>query len=95
METNAHFYRGYEIYPLVYPHRPAQAGYAHNYDDGFDAAVRICQRGFDAALTHSRVFKLQMRTPFGTAGDARRASMQYAEQVIDACNGGQTVWEQQ
>ncbi|PQP09307.1 hypothetical protein C5615_34995 [Burkholderia cepacia] len=35
-----HVYRGFEIYPLIYPHVPAPNGCPHNYDAGFDAAVR-------------------------------------------------------
>jgi hypothetical protein len=95
METNVHLYRGFEIYPLVYSHHPGQDGRAHNYDDGFDAAVRICQRGTDTTLTRSRVFKLGAGTPFVTAGEARRASTQYAEQMIDACGADRTVWDSQ
>ncbi|WP_261538347.1 hypothetical protein [Burkholderia multivorans] len=78
-----HLYRGFEIYPLIYPHVPAQLGSAHNYDAGFDAAVKICQRGAGDMLTRSQTFRLAELSPFDTAGDARRASLRYAETMID------------
>ena len=40
-----HLYRGFEIYPLIYPHVSSQHGNPHNYENGFDAAVKICLRG--------------------------------------------------
>ena len=52
-----HVYRGFEIYPLIYPHAPALDGSPHNYDAGFDAAVKICLRG--DTLTHSQTFRLR------------------------------------
>lgn len=76
-----HIYRGFEIYPLIYPHAPALDGSPHNYDAGFDAAVKICLRG--DTLTHSQTFRLRDNDPFGSAGDARRASLRYAENIID------------
>ncbi|AJY12756.1 hypothetical protein K6W16_05140 [Burkholderia dolosa] len=78
-----HLYRGFEIYPLIYPHVPAINGSAHNYDAGFDAAVKICLRGTTDTVTQSQTFRLLDRAPFGTAGDARRASVRYAENIID------------
>ncbi|WGY70551.1 hypothetical protein KEC55_26350 [Burkholderia cepacia] len=80
-----HIYRGFEIYPLIYPHVPALNGSPHNYDAGFDAAVKICLRGTDDTLTRSQTFMLGERCPFDNAGDARRASLSYAENIID-CN---------
>lgn len=86
-----HTYRGFEIHPLIYPHLLAESGRSHNYEAGFDAAVRICLRGADATLTQSRTFKLVNNAPFQNAGDARRASLQYAENVIDEHGGDQRV----
>jgi hypothetical protein len=84
-----HLYRGFEIYPLIYPHFSAMAGRAHNYEAGFDAAVKICLRGTDTTLTRSQTFKLLGDSPFLNAGDARRASVRYAEGIIDHSNGEQ------
>ncbi|WP_179404377.1 hypothetical protein [Burkholderia guangdongensis] len=84
-----HLYRGFEIYPLIYPHVPAQNGSPHNYDAGFDAAVKICLRGTTDTLTQSQTFRLLECPPFGTAGDARRASLLYAENIIDDNRGKQ------
>ncbi|MFD1560186.1 hypothetical protein ACFSHT_31830 [Paraburkholderia silviterrae] len=83
-------YRGLEIYPLVYPHRPTEPGFGHNYDEGFDASVRI-QEGEAVQDPRSRVFGIAVARPFRSAGDARRASVAYAEHLIDTCLPGQTV----
>jgi len=95
MTTTFRLYRGFEIYPLVYPHRVAQAGVGHNYDEGFDASVRICEPGTATTDTRSRVFRVPGKRPFESAGDARRASAVYAEQLIDECGTSQTVWDRQ
>lgn len=78
-----HVYRGFEIYPLIYPHALAPNGSPHNYDAGFDAAVKICLRGTTDTLTQSQTFRLRDTSPFDNAGDARRASVRYAENIID------------
>jgi len=80
-------YRGFEIYPLIYPHFHAGAGRTHNYEAGFDAAVKVCRRGTDTTLTRSLTFKLVDGSPFASAGDARRASQRYAESIIDRNRG--------
>jgi hypothetical protein len=85
MTTSFHLYRGLEVYPLVYPHRATEPGYGHNYDEGFDAAVRIQEPQDSAGMSRGRVFKLAVGKPFQNAGDARRASTAYAEHLIDAC----------
>lgn len=82
-----HVYCGFEIYPLIYPHIPAQNGCPHNYDGGFDAAVKICMRGTADTLTRSQTYRLPGDAPFDTAGDARRASVRYAETIIDDNRG--------
>ncbi len=85
MTTAFRLYRGLEIYPLVYPHRATEPGCAHNYDEGFDAAVRIQQPASSQGKSRSRVFRLAESKPFQNAGDARRASTAYAERLIDTC----------
>ncbi|WP_233888547.1 hypothetical protein [Paraburkholderia flagellata] len=94
MSVAFRLYRGLEIYPLVYPHCPTEPGFGHNYDEGFDAAVRIqeCPEMQEpGGQLRSRVFGLAVRTPFMNAGDARRASVAYAEHLIDTCAPNQTV----
>ncbi|WP_250475367.1 hypothetical protein [Caballeronia sp. GAFFF1] len=93
MTVDFRLYRGLEIYPLVFPHRPAMAGRAHNYDDGFDAAVRIQDPSVPDGVTRSRVFRLDAREPFRNAGDARRASTAYAETMIDTCAKDRTLFD--
>jgi hypothetical protein len=95
MTATFRLYRGFEIYPLVYPHTTAKPGFAHNYDDGFDAAVRISESGEGTTSSRSRVFRLGSGSPFKSAGDARRASTTYAERLIDECPPGRTVWDMQ
>lgn len=85
MTTGFYLYRGLEIYPLVYPHRAAQPGCGHNYDEGFDAAVRIQEPVKPGSTSRGRVFRLAARAPFRNAGDARRALTAYAERLIDTC----------
>jgi hypothetical protein len=82
-----HVYYGFEIHPLVYPHSQRKEGSGHNYEDGFDAAVKICVRDTDATLTHSDTFKLEEARPFATAGAARLASLKYGEAIIDQRGG--------
>ena len=43
MTTIFRLYRGLEIYLLVYPHRATLTGFGHNYEEGFEASVRICE----------------------------------------------------
>ncbi|WP_042267250.1 hypothetical protein [Paraburkholderia heleia] len=95
MTTVLRFYRGLEIYPLVYPHRPTAAGGGHNYGEGFDAAVRIQEPESSAGTSRSRVFRLAQRTPFQNAGDARRASAAYAVRLIDTCPENMSVLDLQ
>ena len=82
-----HIYCGFEIYPLVYPRSQRKEGSGHNYEDGFDAAVKICLRGTDATSTHSDTFKLNEERPFASAGAARLASLKYGEAIIDQRGG--------
>ncbi|AIO40219.1 hypothetical protein KDW55_00645 [Burkholderia sp. AU19243] len=88
-----HLYRGFEIYPLIYPHIPSQNGNPHNYDGGFDAAVKICLRGTADTLTRSETFRLLEHAPFESAGEARRASVRYAEEIIDGDRGKQPLFD--
>lgn len=94
MTAAVRFYRGLEIcplvYPLVYPHRPTAAGFGHNYDEGFDAAVRILEPQEPDGTKRSRVFGVVASRPFINSGDARRASIEYAERLIDTCTPGAT-----
>lgn len=76
-------YRGFEIYPLVYPRTPRGAVGSYVYASGFDAAVRICRRGTNETLTASRVFRVPHGLSFDEAGDAHDASSEYAQRLID------------
>ncbi|HTR05298.1 MAG TPA: hypothetical protein VMJ11_01230 [Paraburkholderia sp.] len=95
MTTGFRLYRGLEIYPLVYPHRATGARGGRNYEEGFDAAVRIQEPESSEGTSRSRVFRLVERTPFQNAGDARRASTAYAVRLIDTCPENTTVLDLQ
>lgn len=94
MAVKSLLYRGLEIYPLVFPRRPTVFGRAHNYDDGFDAAVRIHEPNSENTKSRSRVFRLSPEDAYASAGDARRAGTAYAEQVIDTSrrSGHSSTW---
>ncbi|SAK68944.1 hypothetical protein AWB83_03203 [Caballeronia ptereochthonis] len=93
MTTPYRQYRGFDIFLLVYPHRATQTGFAHNYDEGFDASVRISQSNADTASSHSRVFRVPVSRPFENGGDARRACAVYAERLIDGRGLDQRTWD--
>jgi hypothetical protein len=95
MATAAYVYKGLQVCPLVYPRHPTKSGYAHNYDDGFDAAVRIWELDGPETGIRSRVFVLPVDRPFENSGDARRASIAFAETLIDRCSAGQTIWDRE
>jgi hypothetical protein len=93
MDNTIRSYRGFEIYPLVYPRKPRTAGGTYDYEAGFDAAVKICRRDGDNGITTSRIFHVSGVIPFGGAGEARRASASFAEQLIDGKIEGQSIAE--
>jgi hypothetical protein len=93
MATASYFYKGLQVWPLVYPRRPTKTGQAHNYDEGFDAAVRIDELQKDGSSARSRVLVLPADRAFANGGDARRASVAFARRMIDDCAPGQTVWD--
>lgn len=88
-----HQYRGLEITLLIYRHTAILASRARNDDHGFDAAVQIRERIGTATEPRSRVFKLNAEVPFGSVGDAHRASKIFAEGLIDACAPNRTVFD--
>jgi hypothetical protein len=88
-----YLYKGLEVQPLVFPRQRTKAGFSHSYDEGFDAAVRIQELDPEAEQARSRVFMLPAERPFQSSGDARRASTAYAEQLIDSCPPGRTIWD--
>ncbi|MBP0590853.1 hypothetical protein J8I87_14250 [Paraburkholderia sp. LEh10] len=93
MADAIHLYKGLEVHPLVYLHVPTRPGFAPDYDEGFDAAVRIREPDGDSFNARSRVFRLHVDAPFLSAGDARRASTAYGELLIDKCVPGKTIWD--
>ncbi|QCP48541.1 hypothetical protein FAZ95_04645 [Trinickia violacea] len=92
MTTICH-YRGLDITLLVYPHRATQTGYGHNYEEGFDASIRISEPDSVMGSPRTRIFRVPGKNPFVNAGDARRASMAYAEMLIDGDGSDRTIFE--
>ncbi|PXW22905.1 hypothetical protein [Paraburkholderia caballeronis] len=92
--TTVRHYRGLDISLLVYPHRATQTGFGHNYEDGFDASIRISEPDSVMDSPRSRLFRVPVKRPFMNAGDARRASVAYAEMLIDGDGGDRPIWEQ-
>ncbi len=95
MTITSRLYRGLEIYLLIYPHHATQTGFGHNYEEGFEASVRICEPDTVTDDCRSRVFRVPRTRPFENTGDARRASAVYAEQVIDNAASDGTFWDHQ
>ncbi|HEY3599251.1 MAG TPA: hypothetical protein VGL08_17275 [Paraburkholderia sp.] len=84
-------YKGFEIHPLIYPHRAAGGpATRHSLDAGYQASVRICRVGANPAAD-GRVFRLPTLWPFEGTGKARIACMAHAEQLIDGRIDGQSV----
>ncbi|PMS14532.1 hypothetical protein C0Z18_31345 [Trinickia dabaoshanensis] len=90
--SNIRHYRGLDISLLVYPHRATQAGFGRNYEEGFDASIRISEPDAGIDSLRSRVFRVPGTRPFSNTGDARRACLAYAEQLIDADGAGRPIW---
>jgi hypothetical protein len=93
MTVKFRLYRGLEIHPFVFPRRPTLSGRAHDYGEGFDAAVRIQEPTVESIPSRSRVFRLVTQSAYRSAGDARRACTAYAEQVIDSCPPDKAFFE--
>lgn len=90
--TTIRHYRGLDISLLVYPHRATQAGFGHNYEEGFDASIRISEPEFGMDKVRSRLFRVPGRRPFLNTGDARRACVAYAEMLIDEGRFDRAIW---
>ena len=91
--TTIRHYRGLDISLLVYPHHATQAGSGHSYEQGFDASIRISEPGSGMDSVKSRLFRVPGKRPFENSGDARRASVAYAEMLIDGSRSGHPLWE--
>jgi hypothetical protein len=91
--TTIRHYRGLDISLLVYPHRATQTGFGHNYEDGFDASIRISEPDSGMDNVRSCLFRVPGKRPFVNSGDARRACVAYAEMLIDGGQSGREARE--
>ncbi|TDQ72063.1 hypothetical protein [Paraburkholderia silvatlantica] len=91
--TTIRRYRGLDISLLVYPHRATEAGSGHNYEEGFDASIRISEPDSGMGKVRSRLFRVPGGRPFLNTGDARRACLAYAEMLIDKGGSDRAIWE--
>ena len=60
---------------------------------GFDASIRIIEPDSVMDSTPSRLFRVSDKEPFVNVGDARRASMAYAEMLIGGGESDCTIWK--
>lgn len=83
MKNTNDSYRGVDIVPLVYMHGGPSNTSRHNYDTRFDASVKIFSRRPDIEDADVRVFLVSGTGSFRSIGDARRASIDFAQRLID------------
>lgn len=76
-------YRGVDIVPLIYVHKDLSNSGRHNYDTLFDASVKVFVRRLDTEDANVRVFVVSETGRFTSTGDARRASVDFAQRLID------------
>lgn len=88
MTAGFRLYRGLAVYLLVYRHRATEPRSGRNYDEGFDAAVRIPESGSSGNTSRTRVFRPKGTKPFHGDGDAQRASTARAQNIIDTYSQG-------
>jgi len=80
------YYKGFSVQALIYKYDPV---FKRSHERVFDVSVRIGREG--VALQDAPVFKYPLRDPFVNFGDARRAALAYAHQVIDGAVPGVSV----
>lgn len=88
MTAGFRLYRGLAVYLLVYRHRASKPRSGRNYDEGFNAAVRIPESGSSGNTPRTRVFRLKGTKPFHGDGDAQRVSTACAQNIIDTYSQG-------
>ncbi|QYY29533.1 MULTISPECIES: hypothetical protein [Cupriavidus] len=83
-------YKGYDLYPLVYRDTVERAWREPRPDRSFKAAVVICREGGRPEGEQARTFRLNA-TPWDNVGEARRAVLRYAEDIINGLVAGESV----
>ena len=83
-------YKGFDLYPLVYAHNAARIWPERRPDRSYDAAVIICRVGSDPAGQQALIFRLS-EIAWDNVGAARRAAVQFAEDIINGQVSGQSV----
>lgn len=84
-------YKGYDLYPLVYRHTTVERAWREPRPDrSFKAAVVICREGERPEGDQARTFRLE-ETHWDNVGEARRAVLRYAEDIINGQVAGESV----
>ncbi|MDF3838405.1 hypothetical protein P3W85_36560 [Cupriavidus basilensis] len=83
-------YKGFDIYPLIYPHVGERIGTQPRRDRSFNASVVICREGEKPGTEQSRVFPSSTK-PWENIGAARRAMLSFAQEIIDGTVPGQAL----
>ncbi|CAJ0895390.1 hypothetical protein R1479_03943 [Ralstonia mannitolilytica] len=84
------FYKGFAIYPLIYPFNPPREWHEKRPDRAYSVSVVICLEGETMDDERSRVFRLRGE-PWDNVGAAKRAATQGAEDIIDGLVPGQSM----
>jgi hypothetical protein len=87
----ANTYKGFEVYPLVFPRAFNRFDSHSKYAEGYDVAVRVCRPGAVSGAQGSRVFRLQLEDSIADFGVARRTACQRARDIIDGKIDGASV----
>ncbi|CAJ0695937.1 hypothetical protein ACTJK6_21430 [Ralstonia sp. 22086] len=84
------FYKGFAIYPLIYPFNPPREWHEKRPDRAYSVSVVICREGETMDDERSRVFRLRGE-PWDNVGAAKRAATHGAEEIIDGLVPGQSM----
>ncbi|GMG92448.1 hypothetical protein SGO26_28005 [Cupriavidus metallidurans] len=84
------FYKGFDLYPLVYKNQPVQTWPRVKPDGRFNASIVICRTGYRPGSEHTRVFRLE-NTLWENIGTARRGAVQFGEDIINGLVAGESV----
>jgi hypothetical protein len=83
-------YKGFDIYPLVYPFKPPREWHERRRDRAYSASVVICREGVTPETENQRVFRLE-DLQWENVGIAKRAAMDEAVKIIDGLVPGQKI----
>lgn len=83
-------YKGFDLYPLVYPYEPPREWHEPRPDRAYNASVVICREGSPPNAEHGRVFALPV-AQWESLGAAKRAAVKTGEEIIDGLVEGMST----